>query len=107
MDLALKPVVTCTKPGIRREWRALSIEDRSEFFQAVNCLGTVRSSWRPNGTLYDDFAYLHGTIGSLSRHPNLHQKKVTTFANTSSPRPSLRVFFALAQIHTTCLGNKT
>ncbi|KAK5996527.1 Tyrosinase ustQ [Cladobotryum mycophilum] len=35
-----------------------------EFIQAVNTLAQLPSQWRENGTIYDDFAILHGAIGS-------------------------------------------
>jgi hypothetical protein len=54
----------CQLPPVRREWRALNTGERREFIRAVNCLSTVPSSWTFNGTLYDDFTYLHGSIGS-------------------------------------------
>ena len=54
----------CRKPPIRREWRSLALDERNHFTQAVNCLSTKPSRWGSNGTLYDDFALLHGRIGS-------------------------------------------
>ncbi|KAM0795969.1 hypothetical protein BDR22DRAFT_893659 [Usnea florida] len=54
----------CKEPPIRREWRSLTLDEKSEFIQAVNCLSTKPSRWGMNGTLYDDFALLHGSIGS-------------------------------------------
>ncbi|KAH9221982.1 hypothetical protein DL95DRAFT_421170 [Leptodontidium sp. 2 PMI_412] len=56
----------CTQPEIRHEWRALSSSEKEDFIQAVNCLSTVPTTWRTNGTLYDDYAFLHGGIGSWS-----------------------------------------
>ncbi|KAK8090443.1 Tyrosinase [Apiospora hydei] len=54
----------CVNPGVRREWRSLTLEERTGFMSAVNCLSTVSSVWGRNGTIYDDFAELHGGIGS-------------------------------------------
>ncbi|ATY60946.1 di-copper centre [Cordyceps militaris] len=54
----------CTDPTIRQEWRALTRAEKREFIRAVNVLAQVPSRWRENGTVYDDFAVLHGAIGS-------------------------------------------
>ncbi|KAK7952803.1 Di-copper centre-containing protein [Apiospora aurea] len=54
----------CVNPGVRREWRSLTLEERTGFISAVNCLSRVPSVWDRNGTIYDDFAELHGGIGS-------------------------------------------
>ncbi|OAA72577.1 putative domain, di-copper centre [Cordyceps fumosorosea ARSEF 2679] len=54
----------CQNPVIRQEWRALTRAERLEFIRAVNALAEVPSRWRENGTVYDDFAVLHGAIGS-------------------------------------------
>ena len=54
----------CKEAPIRREWRSLTFRERTEFIQGVNCLSTKPSSWGLNGTLYDDYALLHGRIGS-------------------------------------------
>lgn len=54
----------CKEAAIRREWRSLTLRERTEFIQGVNCLSTKPSSWGLNGTLYDDYALLHGRIGS-------------------------------------------
>jgi tyrosinase len=64
IQLSRPEASTCQDPPIRREWRSLNASERSEFTQAVNCLATVPSRWRGNGTIYDDFAFLHGGIGS-------------------------------------------
>ncbi|KAH6623942.1 putative tyrosinase [Chaetomium tenue] len=60
------PVPRCTKPHVRREWRALTTEEKKEFIRAVNVLAEIPSRWTGNGTIYDDFAILHGSVGSLS-----------------------------------------
>lgn len=57
----------CKNPSIRREWRALTMDEKRDFIRAFNCLATIPSAWRSNGTIYDEYAYLHGTIGSWGR----------------------------------------
>lgn len=64
MRLDALGVPKCTNPYVRREWRSLTSEERLEFIRAVNLLAEVPSEWRENGTIYDDFAILHGSIGS-------------------------------------------
>ncbi|KAM3433970.1 hypothetical protein MY4824_005703 [Beauveria thailandica] len=55
---------TCQNPTVRQEWRALTRDEKFEFIRAVNVLAKTPSKWRGNGTVYDDFAILHGAIGS-------------------------------------------
>ena len=57
---------SCRKPRIRREWRSFTVNEKHDFVQAVLCLSSKPSRWGPNGTMYDDFALLHGEIGSWS-----------------------------------------
>ncbi|KAK6814605.1 Tyrosinase ustQ [Aspergillus parasiticus] len=54
----------CKNPAVRREWRSLTTSEKQNFTQAVICLASIPSTWQPNGTIYDDFAILHGGIGS-------------------------------------------
>ena len=42
------------------------MNEKHDFVQAVLCLSRKPSRWGPNGTMYDDFALLHGEIGSWS-----------------------------------------
>ncbi|KJX99738.1 tyrosinase tyrosinase: common central domain protein [Zymoseptoria brevis] len=58
----------CQSIAIRREWRALTADERDDFVRSVKCLSTVPSRWMHNGTVYDDFAYLHGSIGKWCHH---------------------------------------
>ncbi|KAG8736280.1 hypothetical protein FRC12_017699, partial [Ceratobasidium sp. 428] len=63
----------CTNPAVRKEYRTLSVAEKTEFVRAITCLGNV-----PHGTkltktriaggialvnttasLYDDWVYLH------------------------------------------------
>ena len=54
----------CQDPPIRREWRSLSLVQKHEYVDAVLCLRTIPSSLNPNMSLYDDFPFLHDTIGA-------------------------------------------
>ncbi|TQN71029.1 Tyrosinase ustQ, partial [Colletotrichum shisoi] len=60
----------CSRPVVRREWRALTPDERTHFTDAVTCLSSVPSNRGLHGSLYDDFAFLHLHFGSrcLSLH---------------------------------------
>ena len=84
------------------------MNEKHDFVQAVLCLSNKPSRWGPNGTMYDDFALLHGEIGSWS----------TTFASASHPivvecvshnyhRSSISVIPTVASLHTPSVGNKS
>lgn len=94
---------TCKEPPIRREWRSLTLSERTDFFQAVNCLSTKPSHWGLNGTLYDDFALLHGRIGSWCQCIHLPRYLMLR----SHYRPPFSLVLPLAQIHPEHLGNGT
>ncbi|KAJ8113017.1 hypothetical protein ONZ43_g5256 [Nemania bipapillata] len=49
----------------RREWRLLSSPERLEYLRAVKCLSSIPSTIC-NGTLHDEFAYIHRQIGDYS-----------------------------------------
>ncbi len=55
----------CTDPPIRREWRSLTAKERDDFVQAIKCIAGTQSFWKPNRTIYDDIAILHGGVGNL------------------------------------------
>ncbi|GKT65284.1 tyrosinase-like protein [Colletotrichum tofieldiae] len=61
-----QPTSPCSKPVNRREWRSLTISERKEFIDAFQCMSKLPGNWLFNGTLYDDWAHLHGGIGSWS-----------------------------------------
>jgi tyrosinase len=50
---------TCVSPPIRREWRTLSTAAKKEYVEAVQCLATKPSLFRDDGSLYDDFPWVH------------------------------------------------
>lgn len=93
----------CKEPPIRREWRSLTLSERTDFFQSVNCLSTKPSRWGLNGTLYDDFALLHGRIGSWCQCIQLPRDLMLR----SHCRPPFSLVLPLAQIHPEYLGNGT
>lgn len=53
----------CHNPDTRREWRSLGLDQKHEYLEAVQCLRHIPSALNPNMSLYDDFPYLHNTIG--------------------------------------------
>ncbi|KAI0376099.1 putative tyrosinase [Hypomontagnella monticulosa] len=57
--------IACRQPAVRREWRALGSLERLEYLQAVKCLSSIPSTLC-NGTLHDEFAYIHRKIGDYS-----------------------------------------
>ncbi|KAI0014687.1 hypothetical protein F4780DRAFT_767260 [Xylariomycetidae sp. FL0641] len=52
----------CTDPAIRKEWRALTDDNKAEYISAVQCLATKPSKLGLDSTLYDDFPYIHMTL---------------------------------------------
>ncbi|KAH8809364.1 putative tyrosinase [Xylogone sp. PMI_703] len=60
-------IFTCRNPVVRKEWRVLSYEERQEYYRAVKCLATRPSRLGLNGTVYDDFAWVH-TLSSEQTH---------------------------------------
>ncbi|KAK3400721.1 hypothetical protein B0T20DRAFT_347247 [Sordaria brevicollis] len=56
----------CKHIATRREWRSLTETERNQFVDAIHCLARLPSEWdeNKNRTVYDDFAILHGGIGS-------------------------------------------
>lgn len=61
-----EPLWTCPEPITRREWRELSGPEKSEYLAAVKCLATRPSKLHDNGTLYDDFPWVHKYLTSSS-----------------------------------------
>ena len=60
------PSWTCHRPVARREWRTLGEPEKLEYLAAVKCLATKPSKLRNNGTLYDDFPWVHKYLTSSS-----------------------------------------
>ncbi|PWY74371.1 Di-copper centre-containing protein [Aspergillus heteromorphus CBS 117.55] len=63
-----QPAKSCQYPSVRHEWRTLSKGEQFEYIRAVKCLTHRPSRVRTNGTLYDDFPWIHATSGSFSHH---------------------------------------
>ena len=61
--LSNRPSQRCTEATIRREWRSLADTEKSMYLSAVQCLDSTPSKLRLNGSLHDDFIYLHSRIG--------------------------------------------
>ena len=59
--------VACISPPIRREWRTLDRSDRTAYVNAVQCLTTLPSSLRDNGTVYDDFPWVHNELATTGK----------------------------------------
>jgi hypothetical protein len=53
----------CTSPPIRREWRSLMPSERASYIRAVQCLIDTPSTLKGQGSLYDDFVYVHMYAG--------------------------------------------
>jgi tyrosinase len=60
----------CTEPYFRREWRSLSDKDKKAYLDAVKCFVDSPSAMGKNGTLYDDFSWVHNLIAHSSTTPN-------------------------------------
>ncbi|QUC21780.1 uncharacterized protein UV8b_06024 [Ustilaginoidea virens] len=77
---------TCESPPVRREWRSLTSDEKRNFTRSVNILAGIPSSRRSNGTIYDDFAILHGSIGSYAHRSASflpwHRYTLIVFENT-------------------------
>ena len=58
------PSSACVEPVIRREWRTLSLEERAEYIDAVQCTRKLPSKIGMHQTLYDDFPWVHSRIGN-------------------------------------------
>lgn len=59
----------CQNASYRIEWRALSFEERTSYIDAVNCLARTPSVLGDNGTIYDDFAFVHNLHAHSSKLP--------------------------------------
>lgn len=59
-----KSIPRCTNPAERREWRTLRRQEQTEYLDAVLCMAETPSPSRSEGTLYDDFAFVHMQVGA-------------------------------------------
>ena len=63
-DIVSSPVpaassLSCQQAPLRREWRTLTVVEQHDYVRAVRCLTTKPSRIGHNGTLYDDFPWVH------------------------------------------------
>ena len=57
----------CQDAPTRREWRTLSVPEQHDYVRAVRCLATKPSKLGNEGTLYDDFPWVHKHTSSKSK----------------------------------------
>ncbi|KAI1191738.1 hypothetical protein F5B17DRAFT_451326 [Nemania serpens] len=50
---------SCLRPQVRREWRSLGKEEKEEYISAAKCLYNVSSQVVSEGSVQDDFAWIH------------------------------------------------
>ena len=62
------PSVSCQQPPLRREWRTLTAAEQQNYISAVKCLSTKPSILGHNGTLYDDFPWVHKYTSGNSKY---------------------------------------
>ena len=60
------PAWVCQRPETRREWRMLTAPERQDYVTSVRCLADKPSKLRNNGTLADDFAWIHKYLTTSS-----------------------------------------
>jgi magnesium-transporting ATPase (P-type) len=72
-----KPLISCSKPNTRREWRNLSSIEKTGYIEAIQCLKTRPSGLGLNQTLYDDFPWTHCRVGGYCEFPtNIRNKEM-------------------------------
>ena len=54
--------IYCGKQQLRREWRTLQPQEKTEYIKAVQCTSSIKSQVVENGTVYDDFAWVHALM---------------------------------------------
>ncbi|KAI0432184.1 hypothetical protein F5Y09DRAFT_329878 [Xylaria sp. FL1042] len=59
-------VRACTDISFRHEWRTLNRKEKANYVAAVSCLARTPSVLRENGTIYDDFPYVHNQFAHLT-----------------------------------------
>ena len=64
--VSIRPSLFCQQAPIRREWRTLTIAEQHDYIRAIRCLATKPSKLGINGTLYDDFPWVHKHTSSNS-----------------------------------------
>ncbi|WQF83004.1 Putative tyrosinase copper-binding domain, di-copper centre-containing domain superfamily [Colletotrichum destructivum] len=61
----------CQAPSIRREWRSLSSDEKTDYISAVRCLLSKPSKVPAGTSLYHDFPRLHSVVGGDSHNTAL------------------------------------
>lgn len=65
---------SCLRPQVRREWRSLGKEEKEEYISAAKCLYNVSSQVVSEGSVQDDFAWIHIRYSGAGRATTgLHQ----------------------------------
>lgn len=67
MEAAATTRTNCSNVVYRQEWRTLSKFQKEAYISAVNCLAKTPSVLGMNGTLYDDFPWVHNQFAHGSR----------------------------------------
>lgn len=63
----------CLDPATRQEWRNFSESEKMGYLRAVKCLKSKPSRVRREGSLYDDFPFVHNLIGGYCmRYARFH-----------------------------------
>lgn len=56
------PSSNCTQPDVRKEWRSLSDAEKKDYLDAFQCFIDSPSRLGMNGSLYDDFSWVHNLV---------------------------------------------
>jgi hypothetical protein len=57
----------CKDPYMRKEWRSLSTEEKQDYLNAFQCFIDKPSMLGMNGSLYNDFSFVHNLIAHSSK----------------------------------------
>ena len=57
----------CKDPYMRKEWRSLSVEEKQDYLNAFQCFIDKPSMLGMNGSLYNDFSFVHNLIAHSSK----------------------------------------
>ncbi|KAL7619911.1 hypothetical protein AAE478_010458 [Parahypoxylon ruwenzoriense] len=79
----------CVDPPIRKEWRALSADERNSYIQAVNCLAKQPSKLGLSTTRYDDFPYWDWSLDSQDPANSPIWDPVTGFGGNGNPNETV------------------
>lgn len=65
---------TCQNPVVRKEWRDLSRDEKTEYIRATQCLQHKPSRLGLDHSLYLDFPYVHIHVGNRCKCSSSHLK---------------------------------